>query len=312
MSKARRLRILTWHVHGNYLWYLSHAPHQFFVPVQPDGRGALGTSFPWRDNMHEVTADEVRDTEFDCVLFQHHDNWLHDQHAILSPAQRRLPRVYLEHDPPRESPTDTVHPVDDPDVLLVHVTHFNQLFWDSGSTRTRVIEHGIVDPGPRYSGELARACVVVNEARRRGRVTGTDLLDSLSRAVPIDLYGIDASSLGGIEDLPHEQLLDEMARHRVYLHPNRWTSLGLSLIEAMHLGLPVVAVAATEVCEAVPREAGVVSTRVDALAEGARRLASDPDEARERGSAARAAALARYGLERFLREWDDALTEVTA
>ena len=51
-----------------------------------------------------------------------------------------------------------------------------------------------------------------------------------------------------------------MARRRVYLHPIRWTSLGLSLLEAMHLGMPVVALATTEVPEAVPPEAGVVST----------------------------------------------------
>jgi len=27
----RRLRILTWQVHGNYLYYLTHAPHEFFI-----------------------------------------------------------------------------------------------------------------------------------------------------------------------------------------------------------------------------------------------------------------------------------------
>ena len=31
----------------------------------------------------------------------------------------------------------------------------------------------------------------------------------------------------------------ELARRRLYLHPIRWTSLGLSLIEAMQLGMPV-------------------------------------------------------------------------
>ena len=45
------------------------------------------------------------------------------------------------------------HPAADrDDVVLVHVTHTNRLFWDSGSTRTEVIEHGIVDPGPRFTG----------------------------------------------------------------------------------------------------------------------------------------------------------------
>ena len=46
----------------------------------------------------------------------------------------------------------------------------------------------------------------------------------------------------------------------------RWTSLGLSLLEAMQLGMPVVALATTEATVAVPPEAGVVSNDVhDAL-----------------------------------------------
>jgi glycosyltransferase involved in cell wall biosynthesis len=154
--------------------------------------------------------------------------------------------------------------------------------------------------------------VVINEARRRARVTGTDLLDRFAAAAPLDLFGMDAASLGGIEDLPQADLHDELARRRVYLHPIRWTSLGLSLIEAMHLGMPVVALGTTEAHEAVPAEAGAVSTRIDVLESTIRRLVADPDEARERGRAARAAALERYGLERFLADWDEVLEAVAS
>jgi glycosyltransferase involved in cell wall biosynthesis len=97
----------------------------------------------------------------------------------------------------------------------------------------------------------------------------------------------------------------------VYVHPFRWTSLGLSLIEAMHLGMPVVALATTEAVEAVPPAAGACSTRMDVLTGAVRRLLSDPDEAAEAGRVAREAALARYGLDRFLHDWDRLLKEVT-
>jgi glycosyltransferase involved in cell wall biosynthesis len=113
----------------------------------------------------------------------------------------------------------------------------------------------------------------------------------------------------GIEDLPQDALHTEMARRRAYLHPIRWTSLGLSLLEAMHLGMPVVALGTTEVHEAVPPDAGVVSTKLDVLAAGLRRLMADPAEAAERGRAARATALERYGLGRFLAGWDAVLAE---
>jgi glycosyltransferase involved in cell wall biosynthesis len=113
-----------------------------------------------------------------------------------------------------------------------------------------------------------------------------------------------------VGDLPHERLLTEVARRRLYLHPVRWTSLGLSLLEAMHLGMPVVALATTEVVEAVPAAAGALSTRVGVLVEAARELAADPEAARAAGKAARAWVTRRYGLGRFLADWDRLLEEV--
>jgi len=74
--------------------------------------------------------------------------------------------------------------------------------------------------------------------------------------------------------------------------------------------MPVVALATTEVPEAVPREAGVVSTRLDTLRKGLLALIEDPEEARRRGRAAREAALERYGLDRFLADWDRLLEDV--
>jgi glycosyltransferase involved in cell wall biosynthesis len=101
-----------------------------------------------------------------------------------------------------------------------------------------------------------------------------------------------------------------MAMHFAYLHPYRWTSLGLSLIEAMTLGMPVLVVSATAAPEAVPGTAGLVSSNVDLLAATALRWLADPDEARERGMAARVHALEHFGLPRFLDDWDRMLKEV--
>jgi len=309
------MRILLWHVHGAWTTAFVHGRHEYVVPVLPD-RGpdgvGLARTYAWPDSVTEMPPEQLHDEAFDVVLLQrpHELDGLAEDWLGRRPG-RDIPAVYVEHNAPQGRIADMRHPAADrPDLLVVHVTHFNALFWDTGSTPTRVIEHGIVDPGHRYTGELPRAAVVINEARRRARVTGTDLLDRFSMAAPIDLFGMDAASLGGIEDLPQRELHDEMARRRVYLHPIRWTSLGLSLLEAMHLGMPVVALGTTEACEAVPHEAGAVSTRIDVLTGAVRRLIDDPGEAVARGTAARAAALERYGLERFLADWDDVLEEV--
>ncbi len=210
-------------------------------------------------------------------------------HQVREQWRSRLPAVTHVDGSAR---AQTVDPADEP---LAHVTHFNRLFWDCGSTPTTVIEHGIPDPGYRYSGELAAAAVVVNEPVRRGRVTGTDLLPVFSAHCDVDLFGMGTESLGRT-DLPHKRLLDELPRRRVYLHPVRWTSLGLSLIEAMHLGMPVAALATTEAPAAVPPAAGVLATDPGALAVACRSLIDDPGSARRAGLAARKHALTRYGL----------------
>ena len=313
------MRILLWHVHGAWTTAFVRGDHEYVVPVVPD-RGPDGVgiarTYAWPSGrVTELPPDRLRDEPFDVVVLQRPHELEHLCEAWTGRRPGRdLPAIYVEHNAPQGRIADMRHPVAGrDDLLLVHVTHFNALFWDAGGTPARVIEHGVVDPGERYSGELPRAAVVINEARRRARVTGTDLLERFSHATPLDLFGMDATSVGNgngvrpVDDLPQARLHGEMARRRVYLHPIRWTSLGLSLLEAMHLGMPVVALGTTEVHEAVPAAAGVVSTRVDVLAQALRRLVADPDEAAERGSAARVAALERYGLARFLSDWDEVL-----
>jgi glycosyltransferase involved in cell wall biosynthesis len=310
------MKVLVWHVHGAWSTAFVHGRHEYLVPLLPDrgpdGRGRAQT-YAWPDNVIEVTPEECADAEVDVVVLQRPEElegiaewWLGGRR----PGDE-VPAVYVEHNAPQGRIADMRHPAADRDDLtLAHVTHFNDLFWDAGSTRTRVIEHGVVDPGYRYTGELPHAAVVVNEAQRRGRVTGTDLLPRLNGKVPLDVFGMNAAAIGGIEDLPQDDLHTEMARRRVYLHPIRWTSLGLSLIEAMHLGMPVVALATTEAPEAVTRAAGVISTRVEVLAQAVRDFVAEPERARDAGTAARQSALQHYSLERFQADWDELLEEV--
>jgi len=311
------VRVLLWHIHGAWTTAFIQGGHDYVVPVVP-GRGPDGVgvarTYEWPHTVAELPPERLRDEDFDVVVLQRPDELeqLAEDWLGRRPG-RDVPAIYVEHNAPQGRIADMRHPAADrPDMLLVHVTNFNALFWDAGTTPTRVIEHGIVDPGHRYTGELPRAAVVINEARRRGRVTGTDLLDRFAQAGPVDLFGIDAASAGGIEDLAQADLHREMARRRVYVHPIRWTSLGLSLLEAMHLGMPVVALATTEAHEAVPPQAGAVSTRVDVLAKAMRHFIDDPDAARARGDAARTAVLERYGLERFLADWEETLQEVVS
>lgn len=315
--KPKPLRILTWHVHGSYLYYLSHTPVEFYVLSKPErGAGYVGRygHFPWGGNVHDMPVAEVRSHDFDCVLFQSHHHYLVDQHEILSPAQQRLPRIFLEHDPPRGHPTDTRHPVDDPDALLVHVTHFNRLMWDSGRTPTRVIPHGVSIPeNVRYTGERARGLVVVNHLARRGRRLGADVYAAAQAQVPLDLVGMGADeSPGGIGEVQHDRLPAFAAPYRFLFNPIRYTSLGLAVCEAMMLGMPVVALATTEMASTIEHgRTGYAHTDVQVLIDGMRDLLDHPQEAKCLGANARALALDRFNIERFARDWRQTFEWVT-
>jgi glycosyltransferase involved in cell wall biosynthesis len=226
-----------------------------------------------------------------------------------------VPVIYVEHNTPKGDVPYSRHPMADRDDLVVaHVTHFNELFWDTGGTRTTVIEHGIVEPAARWTGDLERLAVVTNEPVRRGRVTGTDLYPRFARVAPLDVFGMGVTGLRGegitaYDDPPQARMHAQVARRRAYLHLCRWTSLGLSLIEAMQMGMPVLGLATTEAVAAVPPDAGVLATRVDTLVEAAQWLIDEPEQARRLGDRARQIALARFGLDRFLADWDRLLEE---
>jgi hypothetical protein len=308
----RRLKILTWHTHGSYLYYLSQAPHDFYVVSKPDrpaGYGGRCGHIPWGDNVFDMPVDQLRQQQFDCILFQDDPHYLHDQHEFLNSAQRNLPRIYLEHDPPRENPTEMRHPVDDPNVLLVHVTPFNALMWDNGATPTCVVEHGVIVPaGVRYKGELARGLVVVNNIAQRGRRLGGDIFASVREQVPLDLVGMGAEELGGIGEVELSELADFSAHYRFFFNPIRYTSMGLAVIEAMMIGMPVIGLATTEMATAIENGvSGYVDTDVRKLTVHMRRLLGDAGEARSLGEGARRCALERFHIDRFVADWNAVL-----
>ena len=311
----RPLRVLTWHIHGNYLLYLSRADVEFLLPVKAgrhEGYGGRGRTFPFPDRVREVPAEAVRDAEFDLVLYQTRRNYEVDGPAILSDRQRDLPRIYLEHDPPQEHPVDQRHWFDDPDSLLVHVTPFNALMWDGGRTPTRVIDHGVFIPeGVRYTGEVGRGIVVINHLRSRGRRLGVDVFEGARRDVPLDLIGMDAESLGGVGEVSPPELPAFEARYRFFFNPIRWTSLGLAVLEAMTIGLPIVGLATTEMVTAVDHGvSGFLATDPADLIGPMRDLLADPGLARRMGVRAREAALDRFSIDRFARDWGRTFAEV--
>jgi Glycosyl transferases group 1 len=265
------VKILTWPTEPRYLKSLLALPHE----------------------VHVMPLPEVRRLRFDCILFHEPSQYLDDQFELLSAAQRRLPKIYLEHEPPREHPVDSRHVVNDSDVLVVHVSAFNRVMWDNGAAPTRVIEPGVSDAGETYCGTLARGLALAEDLGGEARRCGLDILATVRRELDVDCGAL----------APH---------YRFLFAPARYSSPSLALIEALMSGMPVVALASAGMTGLV---SDGVNGHVDAdparLVERMRELLADREAALELGREARRRARERFSLQRFVADWNDALTAVT-
>ena len=213
---------------------------------------------------------------------------------------------------PRPHATDTRHLVDDPNVLLVHVTHYNRLMWDNGRTPTMVIEHSVaIDPTVSYRGELERGITVINSMPKRGRIVGYDLFLQARAQIPLDIAGMQTEEFGGLGDIPYRNLHRRIADYRFLFSPIRYTSLPLAVVEGLTIGMPIVALATTELPTVIENgKHGYLSCDIDELIAHMRFLLTHPAEARRLGDNARELARERFSLEGFIRAWNKAFAQV--
>jgi glycosyltransferase involved in cell wall biosynthesis len=168
-----------------------------------------------------------------------------------------------------------------------------------------VIEHGVkTPPDVSYTGEYDRGLAVVNNLTLRGRRTGADAYQEANRHLPLDLAGINSEVAGGLGDIPHYKLPYIESRYRFFFNPIRYTSLGLSVCEAMMLGMPVVAFATTEMPSVIENgRSGYINSNLGRLIDCMKELIDDRSLAHGLGQGAQRHAKERFNIERFVRDW---------
>jgi glycosyltransferase involved in cell wall biosynthesis len=115
-----------------------------------------------------------------------------------------------------------------------------------------------------------------------------------------------SEDLGGLGEIQNQKLASFEARYRFFFNPIRYTSLGLAVLEAMMVGMPVVGLATTEMVTVIKNGfSGYVDTNVETLIEVMKELIVNPEEAERLGNGARETALERFNIQRFSRDWDD-------
>jgi len=204
------------------------------------------------------------------------------------------------------------------DRVLSNSPFGSQKLWEAYRRRATVIEHGVdfATPEPakvdalrrRYGLDGRRVVVTVNHLHPRKRVdlflramshaagqvpqttalvvgTGPEREHLLGLAAELGMKeGEDVIFTGAV---PEDELPAHYALADVYVHTGREESFGLSVIEALTLGLPVVSVTEGGPCDTVQDGVSgyLVPAKAGALGDATARLLGDPVKAQQMGQA---------------------------
>lgn len=300
-----RYKIFTWPAHQQYFFELAQGDFDFYIPANQSA--SFKAQFSTQKNVTAVDFSEIKNLDFDLILFQDEKNYQTDQFEFLSDQQRQLPKIYLEHHPPKQHPTNAKHVVEDVDIELVHTNSYNALMWDNNQLNVTVIEKGVPVLPISFSGEIAQGVVVLEEFPADDRVTGADILRQVKEALPITTIQI------GKDGVSYQNLAEKISKYRFLFCPDRYASLPFSVFKAMMLGMPVVGLATTVLPTIIENEvSGFVHSDLNYLIAKMQVLMNDAPLAIQIGTKAHEQAAELFSSNRFLSAWNQLFTRAAA
>lgn len=301
----QRFKIFTWPVQNQYLFALAQGDFEFYVPEKQDG--FFTQQFSTQKNVVQTAHSAIKDLRFDCILFQDGYSYQTAQHEVLSDKQRSLPKIYLEHHPPKQHPTNAKHVVEDEAVRLVHINHYNALMWDNNGLPVTVIENCVPINTTSFTGGKAAGVMVLEEFPADDRVIGTDIFMQVKEALPLDTIQI------GKDGVTYQNLPEKISQYRFLFCPDRYASPGFAVRQAMMLGMPVVGLATTDLPTIISNGvSGFVHSDLHYLVGKMRFLLDNPQSAVQIGANARQTALKIFSPDRFLADWEQLVYQAVA
>ncbi|MGI4021834.1 MAG: glycosyltransferase [Janthinobacterium lividum] len=301
----KRYKIFTWPIHQQYLFQLAQGDFDIYIPSGQNE--SFRKQFSAQKNVIETDFEAIKEVLLDCILFQDEQSYTTAQFEVLSDQQRRLPKIYLEHHPPKQHPTNAKHVVEDLDVQLIHVNHYNALMWDNNQVPVTVIENGVATETASFTGEKPSGVVVLEESPADNRVTGYDVFLQVKEVLPMDIIQI------GKDNITYQNLPENLSQYRFLFCADRYQSLPFTVYEALIIGMPVVGLATTDLSTIINNEiSGFADSDLSYLILKMQYLLADPQAAVQIGSEARKLALPRFSLNRFLADWKQVIENAVA
>lgn len=288
---SQKLRILTNNIHTSYSCELARLGHDFFVEDDVWDENLRPRPENWKKKApgHSVN--------FDLILVNH--DWdLAKQYSRLG-----LPMIFsvLADCSEGKFPQDLEERVAAVTFLGKEVYHR----WSfRNSLKKRVIELGL-DATPFESGDRSRGGILTvgcNIGKRWDK--GHCSYVTASQFQKIMLVGPGNEGLpGAIGNVSREELLRLYATSQIYFNPG--PVVGISMVEAMLSGLPVVTFRTINLCDLIQDGVnGFVVDTVDGAVLRLRELQEDPGLRMSMGAAGQETARARFSFERWARNWE--------
>lgn len=310
--KKRPLNILCWPTHEGYQSMLAETGHNFFMITHPKMKPWDFHTRPVPKNHYLLTKNFeqiAHDLEIDLILSQERFSQL----PVANNLKKMfcLPVVHLEHiEPQPKWSSGQFEQMKQMNAdVFVFITEHNKNSWGAPHD-SHVIRHGICSKTFQgWKGGGGYGLSIVNHIRERDEFCGWILWEKLSKKLPLKLIGENPGLSKSINSVP--EIVSEINKASFYLNTSQLSPVPLSMIEAMMCGIPIVTTANQESPKIIQNGVnGYISNEEEEIVKFCRLLLENKDLAHKIGMAGREIAIARFGKERFVSEWNKVLYSV--
>jgi glycosyltransferase involved in cell wall biosynthesis len=317
------MKIFTWNVHGGYLSMFSKLNYELYIPYtegRPYNYDGKTPGYEWSDNVYEISYNQINNINYDIILYQTAQHVMEEQYRCLSQSQiNDAYKIYIVHSPINDF--DLVNKnlgvveshINEQMNLIVHIAEYTKKQWakymPSLSNKSIVIYHSIPLSNIVATYSINRAVCAINDIGIRAD-SGRDEIKYLLKKIGIDLYGKNTEMIGGYGSIPRENLMSILSQYSIYINPTVHNSLPMTVLEAMSIGLPVIALNTTDLHIAITDGIeGYLCNTVDDIIDKYNYLLNNKSKIQGMGINAREKIKNYFSFDRFEKSWNSIILE---
>ncbi len=329
VDKDRPLNILTVICHERYETGLCLTGHNFFALYQQGLKTWTEDFAVVPKNYHilressgiQDALDSIPDyVNIDLVLSHHRFG----SYQLLAPIANflRVPLISLEHTLPLRFDSgnsvagwpnyhfDQIRSMKGDE--NVFISDFSRIGWMFDSEESHIIEHGIdTDLFTPRSDERENSCLsVVNDWINRDVFCGYSLWKDIIKGFPYKVLGTTPGLSKPAKDI--DDLASHYRNYSIFVNTSQISPIPSSLLEAASSGAAIVSASTCMIPEVFTDGVDAfISNNPSVLKDRIRTLLNEPQMAREMGLKARQTILDRFGMDRFVNDWNYCFERIT-